>query len=259
MAEDDRTLGKPRPAPRWAPFALGWSFLTAFPAPAVDATPNVLAAALASFPLVGATIGAGLGGVGLILDRVLPPAPVAVFVVALSVLVTGGLHLDGLMDTADGVFGGRSVERRLEIMRDSRVGAFGVGAGVATLLGQYSCLGELTSVARLTGLIAALTMARWAIVLSMVWFPSARQTGLGATFQQACSRRTAVGATALAALIGLANGTNGFLALVGTALVTAGIGSFLTRRLGGLTGDCYGAIAVVVETLVLYLAVAQVR
>jgi len=242
-------------SPRWwSPLALAWSFLTVLPVPASDAGPRNLAASLAFFPLVGVGLGALLGTLGLLLDRLLPSGPVAVLLVGVAVFLTGGLHLDGLMDTADGVFGGRSRERRLEIMRDSRVGSFGVCAGALALIAQYSCLSTLGGLARLATLVAALALSRWAMVVAIRWFPAARSSGLGATFQGAASGWPFVVATAIAVGAALTAGLSGLVALaLGSFVVILG-GRFLVGRLGGLTGDTYGALAVVVETASLFVA-----
>ncbi|HEY3083015.1 MAG TPA: adenosylcobinamide-GDP ribazoletransferase, partial [Chloroflexota bacterium] len=150
------------------------------PAPRVKATPRALASSAAFFPPVGAALGAALGGLGLLVEGALPPGPTAALLLTAGALLTGGLHLDGLMDTADGVLGGRTPERRLEIMRDSRVGAYGVIAAGLALLGQYACLAELSGKDRLLGLVVALTLGRWAMALALGLFPSARADGLGA-------------------------------------------------------------------------------
>lgn len=238
------------------PITLSWSFLTVVPAPWVEARPRAIAASTALFPVVGIALGGALGALGLGLDRVLPAAPVAVAVLAAYALITGGIHLDGAMDTADGVFGGQTVERRLEILRDSRIGAFGAIAGALALLGQYACLSELTGLVRLDALLTALTLGRWSMTIAIAAFPSARSTGLGATFQRAGGRWPVVIASIVALGVGLAAFPFGVVAFIATALVTLLGGHFLSRRLGGLTGDTYGALAVVVETIVLYLAVA---
>jgi adenosylcobinamide-GDP ribazoletransferase len=180
---------------------------------------------------------------------------VAVLLLAANALATGGLHLDGLMDTADGVFGGRTVERRLEIMRDSRIGAFGALAGGLTLLGQYACLSELTGVARLTALVVALSLGRWTMAAAIGAFPSARATGLGATFHQAGGRWPLALATGIALAAAAAAGLVGLCGFGAAVLVTLLGGRFLTGRLGGLTGDTYGALAMIAETFVLYIAV----
>jgi adenosylcobinamide-GDP ribazoletransferase len=241
----------------WAPLALAWSFLTVLPAPTIEADAGTLRASLAFFPVVGLVVGALLGGLGLALDRILPAGPVAVPLLAGGVLLSGALHLDGLMDTADGVFGGRTVERRLEIMRDSRVGSFGALAGGLVLLGQYAALSNLSGPGRLIALVLAYVLSRWSLVLAIGAFPAARPSGLGATFQKAGSRWPLLVAT-LGVLVACAVTRElGVAALLAALLVTAVGGKFLTARLGGLTGDTYGFLAVLVETVVLYLAVGM--
>jgi adenosylcobinamide-GDP ribazoletransferase len=256
--------------------------------PSVDASPRSLARAAASFPVVGAVLGLAVGGLGLLAEPALPPGPAVVLQMLAVVLLTGGLHLDGLMDTADGVLGGRTPPRRLEIMRDSRVGAFGVAAAGLALLAQYACLVELAPLPRLIALALALALGRWAMVLAMGAFPSARSDGLGASFAEGdelwppiVATVLAVGAAVAAALVWAsaspiawpAGQLSGELppppvdpAIVGwllglgamaLALAVALVGGrWLAGRLGGLTGDTYGALCVVAETAVLYLAVA---
>jgi adenosylcobinamide-GDP ribazoletransferase len=217
---------------------------------------SVVGWSAAIFPLVGALLGTLLGGIGLWLDQLLPAAPVAIVLLTCGVLLTGGLHLDGLMDTADGVFGGHSPTERLAIMRDSRVGAFGVMTGCLALLAQFACLSELAGQSRLGGLVAAATASRWTLLLALTTFPSARSSGLGTTFQQGAAPVVGMAGALLAGLISLACGALGVAALFIAMVVTLAGGSWLARRLGGLTGDAYGALAVVTETLVLFLAVA---
>lgn len=256
MSDQVRTSDGSHSAPWWAPLALAWSFLTVLPGPSVDTGPRTLPAAIACFPIIGIGLGGLLGGLGLLLDRVLPAGPVAILLLAAEVFATGGLHLDGLMDTADGVFGGRTSERRLEIMRDSRVGSFGVLAGVLALVAQYACLSDLVGVGRLTVLLASLGLSRWAMVLAIGSFPSARRAGLGATFQAAGQRWAVALATLPAAAVALASGWSGLLGWASAVGVVLLGGRFLSRRLGGLTGDTYGALATVTQTLVLFAAVA---
>ena len=242
--------------PWWEPLAASVAFLTVFPVPRTHISAASLGKATALFPLVGAAIGAFLGGLGLLLDRVLPPAPTAALLLLVSATMTGALHLDGLMDTADGVLGAGTIERRLAIMRDSRVGAFGVVAGILIILSQFACLVELTGAARLLALTVALTMSRWAMTLALGLFPPARADGLGATFQAATGRRPLVVGTLTAAAVALVTGPLGMVAFAGGAVAALAGGYLLTRLLGGLTGDTYGALAVLVETLGLCLAVA---
>lgn len=245
-------------SPWWGPLAGSIGFLTIVPVPHVDLSPAQMSRTLALFPLVGAALGALLGGLGVLLDRALPPGPVAALLLLTSAVATGGLHLDGLLDTAD-AFGGRTPEERLAIMRDSRVGAFGIVAGVMIILAQFACLSALTGLARFVALVLAYTMSRWALLLALGLFPAARPEGLGAVFQAAASRGAVMVGTAVAAIVALVGGLFGIVALMASTLLAAAGGRLLTRRLGGLTGDACGALAVVSETAVLFVAVALLR
>jgi adenosylcobinamide-GDP ribazoletransferase len=242
--------------PWWGPIAGSIGFLTVIPVPHVAISPTLAARSLALFPLIGAVIGALLGALGVWLDQILPAGPVAALLFAGSVFLTGGLHLDGLMDTADGVFGGRSPEQRLTIMRDSRVGAFGVIAAGIAILGQFACLSELTGYARFTALVVAAAMSRWAMLIALAIFPAARTSGVGATFHAAATRTAGFAGTLCAVLLALASGRLGLIALAASTVAVLSCGHLLTRQLGGLNGDSYGAIAVVTETVVLFVAVA---
>jgi adenosylcobinamide-GDP ribazoletransferase len=242
--------------PWWGPIAGSIGFLTVIPVPHVAISPTLAARSLALFPLIGAVIGALLGALGVWLEQILPAGPVAALLIAGSAFLTGGLHLDGLMDTADGMFGGRSPEQRLTIMRDSRVGAFGVIAAGIAILGQFACLSELTGYARFTALVVAAAMSRWAMLIALAIFPAARTSGVGATFHTAATRTAGIAGTLFVILLALVSGQLGMIALATSTIAVLGCGHLLTRQLGGLTGDSYGAIAVVTETAVLFLAVA---
>ena len=244
------------PAPWWGPLALSVGLLTVIPAPAVAMSPLVAGRAAALFPLVGALIGLLLGGLGLGLDRFLPPGPTAALLLAAATLLTGGLHLDGLMDTADGLAGGRDPERRLAIMRDSRVGAAGVAAGVLAILTQFASLSELPGQTRLVALVAAGAVSRWAVLAAMALFPAARPEGLGAAFRAGVTLPVAAVGTGLVLIVALLTRPLGLLALLAATVAMLLLGRALARRLGGLTGDAYGAIAAATETTALVAAVA---
>jgi len=240
----------------WGPIAASIGFLTVIPVPHVAISPTLSERSLALFPLVGAGIGALLGGFGIVLSHILPAGPIAALLIAAGAFLTGGLHLDGLMDTVDGLGGGRTPEQQLTIMRDSRVGAFAVLAGGVVILGQFACLNELTGHARFTALVAAAAMSRWAMLLALVIFPAARTSGAGATFHAAATRSAGIAGTLFVVPLALVSGQVGTFTLVASTVVVLGCGHLLTRQLGGLTGDSYGAIAVVTETAVLFVAVA---
>src|SRR5215211_2813794 len=199
--------------PRWGPIAGSIGFLTVIPVPHVAMSPTLTGRSLALFPLIGACIGALLGGLGIVLSYILPAGPIAALLIAAGALVSGGLHLDGLMDTADGLCGGRTPEQRLTIMRDSRVGAFGAITGGVAILGQFACLSELTGHARFTALVIAAAMSRWAMLLALAIFPAARTSGVGATFHAAATRTAGIAGTLFVILLALVSGRLGVIAL----------------------------------------------
>ena len=246
-----------------APPVLALQFLTAVPLPlAVPAGPRELGRALGLFPLVGALLGLLLAALDATLLRVLPAGVTSALVLVAGTLLTGGLHLDGLMDTSDGVFGGRTRERRLEIMRDSRVGSYGVLAGALQLLVKYVALVSLPQGWRGAALVASLTCGRWAMVAAMRAFPYARADGLGRTFKDGVRMGDVGLATVLA--VGLCwfvlRAQGAALTELAALLLWAITGSlvagwWLTQRVGGLTGDCYGAVNELIEAGALVLLV----
>lgn len=215
----------------------------------------------AYFPLVGAGLGALAALVDWTAQLVLPPTVSAALVLTLLALLTGGLHLDGLMDSCDGLFVWRTPAERLAIMRDSRVGSYGVSGGVLVLLLQFACLSSLTGWLRPGGIIAMTTLGRWAMTYATAAFPYARTEGLGAAFTQGAGRRELLIATLLALVIVGATLRQFGLPLLLLAWLTAWLVARATlRKLPGLTGDIYGAInEVVVLTMLLALAIIQER
>ncbi|MDP8950256.1 MAG: adenosylcobinamide-GDP ribazoletransferase [Actinomycetota bacterium] len=251
-----------------ADVAVAVGFLTVVPVPArAWKEPATFGRSFAWFPLVGAALGCVLVAAAFGLDIFLPAPVVAALLVALGVLLTGGLHLDGLMDACDGLFCARPPEERLEIMRDSRVGAFGVLGAVCLLLVKYATLSSLVDGGRgllLAGLVLAPGLGRWAMVAAVVCFPYGRPgETLGAIFRGEAGPRQLVAASAsvllLAAVVYLwQGGWIGFygVLLTGGAILTYGLARFALSRLPGLTGDVYGAIGEVVETAGLVAFVA---
>jgi adenosylcobinamide-GDP ribazoletransferase len=213
------------------------------------------------FSLVGALLALLLALWALFLGASLhlPSLMLAVLVLIVLVLLTGGLHLDGLMDSCDGLFGGTSREHKLEIMRDSRVGSFAVLGGACALLFKFvafATLADLGTYQLPLALLIALPAARWAMVLVVYIFPSARVTGLGPVFRQTVTVRRLVLAALIALIIALLAGRLlGLLALLGATLAALLVGLLATRVLGGLTGDVYGAVEEVSEMAALLVLV----
>ena len=213
-------------------------------------TPAELGRAVGWYPLVGLALGGLLLGMEVGLRRLFAPEVNAVLLLAAWLLLTRALHFDGFLDTCDGVFGGFTPARRLEIMRDSRVGAFGVAGGVLLLLSRYVALAALVDVQ--SGLLLAPVLGRWSVALALVAFPYARPQGLGREIKDHARWPQALLASTIAiATTGLLAGRTGLLVAGIAALLTLSGAVFLSRRLPGLTGDSYGALCETVETAVL--------
>jgi len=175
-----------------------------------------------------------------------------VLIVALWALLTGGLHLDGLADAADGLGGGFSAEEALAIMRDARTGAFGVIAIVLVLGAKVAAVASLPPELRWRSLILAPTLGRLAPLVLAGCCPPARAAGAGHAFALAIGPRAlavAATVTVLAAL--LLTGPWGVVLVALVALATGAFAVYLRARLGGLTGDCLGALVELTEAGVL--------
>lgn len=236
-----------------------FGFLTVLPIPASARRPaGPTGSAIASFPLVGAAIGLLLAGADWALARFVPLELRAVLLIATGVVITRALHLDGLMDSCDGLFGGFTPERRLAIMRDSHVGAFGVVGGVLDLLARYAALVALAGPARPLAIVLAPILGRFALAWAIARYPYARDVGLGASFKESARGRDLGLATLFACGLSAAVWRPWGLLLVPLAIaLTWGVARFVLRRVLGFSGDTYGALNEIVELLAL-LAFASV-
>jgi len=237
-------------------FLTALQFLTVIP-PLVrrPCTPGELGRAVGWFALVGVLLGGGLAGTDLVLGLVFPPGVTAALVLAVWVLATGALHLDGFLDACDGLFGGQTPEARLRIMRDERVGAFAVIGGILLLLLKYTCLVSLAS--RTIALIVAPAVARWGMALAVVAFPYARSEGSGRWMKDQAGWRQVTLASITALMTAtLAAQWRGLVVVALAAITTIAVAVFVLRRLPGLTGDVYGALCELLEVVALLAFVA---
>jgi adenosylcobinamide-GDP ribazoletransferase len=237
-------------------FILALTFLTIVPFPRKGTTYSELdfGRATAYFPLIGLMLGVTLYLAYELIGTVWSALTAHVFITFTWVLLTGGLHLDGLADIVDGFFGGLTQEERLAIMKDSRVGVFGVIALIFCLLLKIAFLGELQGQALSHALILAPILGRWAMVLSIQFMPAARSEGMGHSIKQHSSWQELVIATIMT--VGftlLLEGWRGLAICVLLAFAVALLGWSITRRLGGMTGDTYGALCELSELVVLLL------
>jgi adenosylcobinamide-GDP ribazoletransferase len=233
-------------------------YLTIIPMPSsAGANAEALGRSAAWFPLVGLGIGVALGAIDRGLCWILPPVVGAGLTVVAWTAVTGGLHLDGLADSLDGLMG-RDPPHRLTIMRDSRIGVFGAIGLTLVLLLMVTALAELPADVRWRVLVITPVIGRAAVPLLAVVFPAAGG-GEGAAFIASVEPWSAAAAVAGAAVIASAGlgpiGPASLLVGLGTAL---GLGWVLARRLGGLTGDSLGAAVELTELSVLLTSVAWI-
>ncbi len=205
-------------------------------------------------------MGAILVGVEWVCSLFFPVSLTAAVLVALLAVMTRGLHLDGLMDTCDGLFGGYTPERRLKVMRDPNVGAFAVVGAGGVLLLKYGALVSLLS-AGIPGqewvLLLFPMLSRWAMVVQLGLFRYVRSSGLGSPFQDT-GAKIATGFAGLTVLAGsaLLGGYGGLALAAGVTVMAWLLGLGMTRMLGGMTGDTYGATNETAEVLVLMAGVA---
>ena len=239
------------------PLLTAFQFLTIFPAVIRRSfTASELGRAVGLFPIVGLALGGILYGMDISLRLIFPAPVVAVLVLAAWLLLTRALHVDGFLDTCDGLFGGYTPERRLEIMRDSRVGAFGVAGGGLLLLAKYAAIVSLTN---LSGLVLAPVLGRWVLSLAVFAFPYAREKGLGRDMKDNVRWTQVLLATVVAVFaVWWFAGWIGLLAFVLTGILLWLGAGFILRRIPGLTGDSYGALCELTELVVLFIFAAGV-
>ena len=229
-----------------------FQFLTTFPAIIRRAfTAAELGRAVGYFPVVGLALGGVLYGLGSGLGLIFPLPVVAIFILAAWLLLTRALHFDGFLDSCDGLFGGFTPERRLEIMRDSRVGAFGVAGGGLLLLAKYAAI---LSLPHLSGLMLAPVLGRWVLSMAIFAYPYARDKGMGRDMKDNVRWPQVILSTVIVVLVAwLVVGWIGLLAIALAGVVLWLGASFILRRISGLTGDSYGALCEMTELVVLLL------
>ncbi|WP_417910199.1 adenosylcobinamide-GDP ribazoletransferase [Candidatus Electronema sp. PJ] len=233
-------------------FAAALRFLTIMPLPGkIGTTEEELAHAVLFFPLVGLLLGCVAVLAAKMLFLFLPPLPAAILTTFVLLAFSGGLHLDGLADTADGFFSARTSERMLEIMKDSSIGTMGAIALVLLLLLKATCLASLTD--QLLPAVFLMPIAgRAAILLLMAMLPYVREEGLGRLFAAYFNSGAAWAASLLGFLLltwaaYAAAGPQGMAAVLATLLQTFLFAFFCRCKIGGATGDTLGAACELAE------------
>lgn len=216
--------------------------LTTVPVRTERVTADELGGAVAWFPLVGLGLGGAAALVATALLGVMPALLAAAGVVGALALLTGGLHLDGWCDVFDGLGGGRGDRARtLEIMRDSRIGAHGAAALCLLLIAKVAALTAVVDTSDVAVVIAFPVVARCCGAALVVIFPYARAEGLGRSFSQSAGGAELVVALMTTIAVVLWLDSSLWVPAVIAAGATLSFGVWMSRRLGGLTGDVYGA------------------
>jgi len=213
----------------------------------------------AFFPLVGLALGGVLAGLDWLMDTAVPPLVVDAILVAVLLVLTRAIHTEGFLDACDGLFGGHTREDRLRILRDTHVGAFAVAGGVALLLLKWSLLVSLPLDVRWELLILFPCLSRLGMLATMAAFPYARAEGLGSAFLEGKGWWQVAVGLAIGLVAGWVLLGGGGLAVAGAVVVVSlALGWWMSRMLGGMTGDTYGAVNELAEVAALLLGILAV-
>jgi adenosylcobinamide-GDP ribazoletransferase len=234
-------------------FLLALQFLTVIPLRIKNVDDKSVACSLIYFPLAGLIMGFLLVGMyELLLILNFPSLAISIILVVFLVILTGGLHLDGLSDTSDAFLSRKGREQMLEIMRDSHSGVMGVLAIISVLLLKIAFLYSIAIEFKPVALVLACVLSRWAMVLPIYLFPYARAEGKAKFFIQGVNLKILLLSTGLAlACVLIFWQLKGLYIFVMVAAFTYLAGKFINKKLSGVTGDTLGALCELNELVVL--------
>ena len=228
-------------------FIVGLQFLTQLPIKTAQPNSRDVAGSYYFYPLIGFLIGGSAVLIRHVLMVMFPGSFSIAIVLAFLVWISGGLHEDGLADTADALGGGWTRDDRLRILKDSRIGAFGASILVLALLAKYAALTSMSAARLDASIITAQMLGRWAF-LPMGYFNRYAHEGLGSEFMKGLSAKAVVVATIFSAAVAIAVcRVQGLIASAITVVIMIAASIYFRRRLGGVTGDCFGATFQFVE------------
>ena len=238
-------------------FWIAWQLLTIIPSPPRyrEYSAEDLGRSVSYFPIIGLFLGLVLFGLNYLLGLFLPSILVNVLLIIALVILTGALHIDGFVDTCDGLVVRNSASDKLKIMGDTQVGVFGVVGGCCLILAKFVALFALPEGLRVSFLILMPILGRWGMVYAIYAFSPAKKEGMGWAIKQRTNWQGMTIATVFALAMALA-----LLHWWGAALMAMlclilwAASKYLSSRFGGLTGDNYGAINEFAEVTVLILA-----
>ena len=236
---------------------LAFGFLTIIPVAMDNDIETIdLGRSVGWYPLVGVFIGSVVALIKWTAGLIVSPFAAAVLAAGCWALLTGGLHLDGLADCCDGMMAAATPERRLEIMKDPRLGTFGVAGLVLHLLFKIALLSTLSGIALAMAVPLAAALGRWMVLLAARQ-PMAKSSGLGAAFASSWRWGIYVAAGILPLVLACLAGFRGITAILFVHLAGWAVFRFSKKRLGGLTGDVYGMLIEFSEIIVLLVFSAQ--
>jgi len=205
----------------------------------------------AYFPLVGALLGLAGGGIFAGAARILPVSLAALLTVAFWAAISGVLHEDGLADVADAMRAGRTPEKMLAILKDSRIGTFGTVAVVLSVLARWQALEHIAAPKIIAACVAAQALARSGMV-AMAWVSRPAGTGLGMALSASLSTPVAIAAIVQGVAAAFIGGARvGLVMLAGSYVVIRAARWYFYRRIGGVNGDCLGATEQLLEIFAL--------
>ncbi|MFL9751726.1 adenosylcobinamide-GDP ribazoletransferase [Vibrio cyclitrophicus] len=250
----ERSL-KDRATYQWELFTLAMGFFSRLPMP--KNTPYSSERMNRSgryFSTVGLLLGVLCGGVFLLLDDILPSAVAIFLMMSFNLMLTGAFHEDGLTDMADGIGGGMTLERRLTIMKDSRIGTYGASALIMALLGKWLLLNELVNMAALFMVIVTSYTFSRAVAASLIYdmpYVSDLDTSKSKPLANKQTKGELVFLVMVGVLPGLWFGLEfAFILSVIAYLFRVVFKKWLMARIGGFTGDCLGAAQQLMELLI---------
>lgn len=231
------------------------AFLTVIPVATAE-DPSGERLGRAYFPAIGALLGLVAGVCFALVTAATTPLLAAVAATSVLAALTGALHLDGVADAADGLFGAGDVAKRLEVMRDPRVGSFGLVAVVLVLVGEVAALASMSPARAIVALLIAGAISRLALLIMITTLPYVRQAGLGIASRGPHRAFDLVLGSAIAAILCLLDWRRALAAALVAALIVVAVRATARRRIGGATGDVYGATAELTQlgTLIVFAA-----
>lgn len=235
-------------------FLLALQFLTTLPLKIKGVSEKKIASSMVYFPFVGLFLGLVLSGIYALLCILNLSALAANIILTVAlIIITGGLHLDGLSDTADAFLSGKPKDEMLAIMRDSHVGVMGALSLIGIILLKIGLLSSISAPLKTISLLLMCILSRWSLVWAMFLFPYARQEGKAKIFTEGINLKIFILATVITLVCAILTWRlRGLLILGIVAMGVYAINKFINHKLGGITGDTLGATSEIVEVITLF-------